>query len=80
MEDNNALEMLREYAVDTVARIIREKELKNTAPFMASLPELKNLCVSEFTECLRNLVREEILVCHPDINKNVMFEFKPPKK
>lgn len=82
MERNPTIDLspLTEYAVQLVTKEIMAKEDRGQAPFMARLDEMLPKVGEDFTEVMRNLVREKMVTCHKDLNGKIMFEFTQPKR
>lgn len=79
METDKDLAPLKEYAATLTAWLIERNTNNNQLPWFARLDEMLRIVNEDFKEVMRNLVRDGVLVCHPDLNARAMFEFTKPK-
>lgn len=69
-------ELLKEYTVELISKLIRYKEEHHIEPLMALMPEMSTELMSNFRGVLNELVEEKVLDWHRNINGILMFEFK----
>lgn len=70
------IELLKQYAVELIAKQIREKERSAREPMMAIMSELTTDLMADFRLVLNELVKEKVLSWHPNVNGVMMFEFR----
>lgn len=71
-------ETLKEFVVELLSDLIREREQKNLQPFSVTMTAIQNALVSDTRDVLNELCKEKVLTFHRTLN-DISFEFTPPR-
>lgn len=67
-----------QYVMQTVIRIIRDKEERGAQPWQAMMSEIRSRINKAAESALNSMVRSGLLTYHRTLN-DISFEFTPPK-